>query len=104
MTTGKARMISLRGLAKIGVVLCCGLAYASPVGDAIGPYVDGGELPGAVSVVVDAKGKATVDCRGYADLEAKTPMRPDSLFWLASNTKAIAAATLMRSTCRNSRT
>ena len=95
MTTGKARMISLRGLAKIGVVLCCGLAYASPVGDAIGPYVDGGELPGAVSVVVDAKGKATVDCRGYADLEAKTPMRPDSLFWLASNTKAIAAATLM---------
>ena len=88
-------MISLRGLARIGVVVCCGLAYASPVGDAIGPYVDGGELPGAVSVVVDAKGKATVDCRGYADLEAKTPMRPDSIFWLASNTKAIAAATLM---------
>ena len=55
----------------------------------------GGVALGAVSVVVDAKGKATVDCRGYADLEAKTPMRPDSLFWLASNTKAIAAATLM---------
>ena len=87
--------MSLRGLAKIGVVLCCGMAYASPVGDAIGPYVDGGELPGAVSIVMDAKGKATVDCRGYADLEAKTPMRPDSIFWLASNTKAIAAATLM---------
>ena len=50
-------MISLRGLAKIGVVLCCGIGHASPMGDAIGPYVDGGELPGAVSVVVDTKGR-----------------------------------------------
>ena len=73
----------------------CGMAIASPIGEAIGKHLDGGDLPGAVSVVVDAQGRMTVDCRGYADLATKTPMRSDTIFWLASNTKAIAAATLM---------
>ena len=73
----------------------CGATFASPIGEAIGKHLDDGDLPGAVSVVVDAQGQMTVDCRGYADLAAKTPMRPDTIFWLASNTKAIAAATLM---------
>ena len=73
----------------------CGATFASPIGEAIGKHLDDGDLPGAVSVVVDAHGQMTVDCRGYADLATKTPMRPDTIFWLASNTKAIAAATLM---------
>ena len=79
----------------ICTVAVCGMAIASPIGEAIGKHLDGGDLPGAVSVVVDARGRMTVDCRGYADLATKTPMRPDTIFWLASNTKAIAAATLM---------
>ncbi|MBQ6338613.1 MAG: serine hydrolase [Kiritimatiellae bacterium] len=73
----------------------CGMAIASPIGEAIGKHLDGGDLPGAVSVVVDGQGRTTVDCRGYADLAAKVLMRSDTIFWLASNTKAIAAATLM---------
>ena len=71
------------------------VAFASPIGEAMGKHLDGGELPGMVSIVVDAHGKSTVDCRGYANIAAKSPMRPDTIFWLASNTKAIAAATLM---------
>ena len=49
----------------------CGMAIASPIGEAIGKHLDGGDLPGAVSVVVDGQGRTTVDCRGYADLAAK---------------------------------
>ena len=76
-------------------LLATHVAFASSIGEATGKHLDGGELPGMVSIVVDAHGKTTVDCRGYADIAAKTPMRPDTVFWLASNTKAVAAATLM---------
>ena len=76
-------------------LLAASVACASSIGEATGKHLDGGELPGMVSIVVDAHGKTTVDCRGYADIAAKTPMRPNTVFWLASNTKAVAAATLM---------
>ncbi len=77
------------------VLLAAPMLLASPIGEAMGIHLDGGELPGMVSIVVDARGKTTIDCRGFADIAAKSPMRPDTIFWLASNTKAIAAATLM---------
>jgi CubicO group peptidase (beta-lactamase class C family) len=36
-----------------------------------------------------------VDTVGYADIAAKKPMRPDSLFWIASMSKPITASALM---------
>lgn len=69
----------------------------SAIGEAMAPFAGDGtnRMPGAVSAVADAEGRVTFDCVGYADLAAKRPMRPDSLFWIASNTKGVAAATFL---------
>jgi CubicO group peptidase (beta-lactamase class C family) len=53
-----------------------------------------GKVPGAV-VVGYADGKITARCFGYADVAAGKPMTPDTVGWLASNTKAIACALVL---------
>lgn len=52
-------------------------------------------VPGAVLVTSTEAGKATFECVGYADLAAKRKMTPDTVFWMASNTKGVAAATAL---------
>ncbi len=67
----------------------------SAVGKALEPFTgDWDRVPGAVAVTY-AGGKFTVVCVGFADLKTKRPMRPSTKFWFASNTKGIAAATLL---------
>ena len=56
------------------VLLVAPALLASPSGEAMGKHLDDGELPGMVSIVVDARGKTTVDCRGFADVAAKSRM------------------------------
>ena len=79
-------------ICSICAVASCGMAFASPIGEAIGKHLDDGDLPGAVSVVVDAQGRMTVDCRGYAALATKTPMRPDTIFWHSQETLPLVPA------------
>ena len=52
-------------------------------------------VPGAVLVTSTEEGKTSFECVGYADLEAKRKMTPDTVFWMASNTKGVAAATAL---------
>ena len=52
-------------------------------------------VPGAVLVTSTEAGKTTFECVGYADLAAKRKMTPDTVFWMASNTKGVAAATAL---------
>lgn len=64
----------------------------SAVALALGKYADSTDLPGLVSGIMSADGTVTIDCFGYADIKSRRRMRPDTLFWIASNTKGIAAA------------
>lgn len=59
------------------------------------PFVEGEELAGAVALVADAKGTLSVETVGFADIAAGEPMKPDSLFWIASQSKAMTAAAVM---------
>ncbi len=52
-------------------------------------------MAGAVSLVADAAGVVSVECVGYADLENRRPMTPETLFWIASQTKPMTAAAVM---------
>lgn len=52
-------------------------------------------VPGAVLVTSTESGKTSFECVGYADLSTKRKMTPDTVFWMASNTKGIAAATAL---------
>lgn len=58
-------------------------------------YVDEHELAGAVTLV--ASPDQILDCEtvGWQDIAAHERMRPDSLFWIASQSKPITATALM---------
>jgi CubicO group peptidase (beta-lactamase class C family) len=59
------------------------------------PFVDRGELAGVVVLVADREKVLALEAAGYADVGAKTPLKPDALFWIASQSKPVTAAALM---------
>jgi len=63
---------------------------------ALQPYLDGYKLAGFISIIADKTG--TVHYKnlvGYADVEARTPIREENVFWIASMTKMFAGASIM---------
>ena len=59
------------------------------------PFVDRGSLAGAVTLVADHKRVLSLETVGFADIATGKPMRPDTLFWIASQSKPITAAAFM---------
>ncbi|MBI5832598.1 MAG: beta-lactamase family protein [Armatimonadetes bacterium] len=70
-------------------------APAKPIAGALQPFVDAHRLAGAVVLVAGRDRILDTETVGYADIAAAAPMRADSLFWIASQTKAVTAAALM---------
>ncbi len=68
---------------------------SASVASVVRPYVDAGNLAGAVVLVADKDKVLDLGSVGYSDLEAKTPMKTDALFWIASMSKPITATALM---------
>ena len=66
MILGIASAVVLSGLSASGAAKESGTAYAK---DALMPYVESGELPGAISVFYNNGVQETV-CVGYADVAA----------------------------------
>lgn len=67
----------------------------TPVSSAMQAFVDKHELAGAVTLVWRGDQLICHEAVGYQDLETKTPMAKDSLFWIASMTKPITAMGVM---------
>jgi CubicO group peptidase (beta-lactamase class C family) len=59
------------------------------------PFVENKTTAGAVVLVANKDRVLALEAVGYADLANKEPMRPDSLFWIESMSKAITATALM---------
>jgi CubicO group peptidase (beta-lactamase class C family) len=59
------------------------------------PYIVDQELPGVVAVAADGEKIRSLHCLGWADIENKKPMKPDTLFWIASHSKLITRAAVM---------
>jgi CubicO group peptidase (beta-lactamase class C family) len=68
---------------------------SSGIKSALQPYVDRHEIAGAVTLVADRDKVLSLDAVGFADVEAKTPMIVQALFWIASQSKPITAVLLM---------
>ncbi len=69
--------------------------YSRHIKAALDPFIADGAVAGAVVLVADkdeVRGQIEV---GFADMNAQTPMRADTLFWIASQTKPITGAALM---------
>jgi len=78
---------------KKGVAIPCrdsGTAFAK---EALQPFVDSGELPGAISVFYK-DGVQETACVGYADVAAKRPIALDNVFMQCSQTKGFCGVTI----------
>ena len=69
--------------------------HAQTWADTLQTLTGTGVLAGAVTLVADADNVLEIQAAGWADIQAQTPMTPDTLFWIASMTKGITAAALM---------
>src|SRR5438045_3148839 len=58
-------------------------------------FVDDGSVSGAVTLVAHKGEIVSLEAVGLADIANKKPMRPDSLFWIASMTKPVTATAIM---------
>jgi CubicO group peptidase (beta-lactamase class C family) len=59
------------------------------------PFVDRGELAGAVTAVADKDKMLALDSVGFADVSARKQLKPDAIFWIASQSKPITTSALM---------
>lgn len=65
------------------------------VGAAMQEMIAKNEIAGAVTVVVSKDKVLHLEGTGFADVTAKKPMEPDTLFWIASMTKPITGVAVL---------
>lgn len=68
---------------------------SSAVREAIGPFIDAGEISGAVTLVVRDGETVSFEAIGVADLRTGQAMKKDDLFWIASMTKPTVGVAVM---------
>ena len=71
-------------------VVDAGTSFAA---DALKPFVEKGELPGAISVFYQ-NGKQETACVGYADVAKKRPITMDDVYMQCSQTKGFCGVTI----------
>ena len=67
----------------------------SGIGAAMQEMVAKNEIAGAVTVVVAKDKLLHLESTGLADVAAKKPMTPDTLFWIASMTKPVTGTAIL---------
>lgn len=67
----------------------------SPIAAALKPFVEEHALAGAVALVADKDKVLSITTVGYADIADGRPMKPDTIYWIASQTKPITAVAVM---------
>src|SRR5688500_5474610 len=70
-------------------------AHLEPVTKAMKPFVDNRELSGLVTLVTSKDKILHTSALGLSNVETNTPMKADSIFWIASMTKPITAAAVL---------
>jgi CubicO group peptidase (beta-lactamase class C family) len=65
------------------------------IGSAMQAMIAKNEIAGAVTVVVAKDKVLHLEASGLADVAGKRPMRPDTLFWIASMTKPVTGVAIL---------
>lgn len=65
------------------------------IGVAMEEMVAKKEIAGAVTAVVSKDKVLHLECTGFADAAAQRPMKPDTMFWIASMSKPITGAAVL---------
>lgn len=88
---------ALPGAVRAQSVLATDIAALKPEIDAaFAAFMADNHVPGIVYGVVTPQGLALVAAQGVQDLDAKRPVTPDSLFRIASMTKAFTALAILK--------
>ena len=82
-------------LCLLAAVFAVAHLHAQTLAERFAPFVDAHTLAGAVTVVATSNAVLQTDAVGFADIANSRPMKPDALFWIASQSKAMTAAALM---------
>ena len=65
------------------------------IGELVKTYIDSGQISGAVTMV-SRKGRiAHYEAQGLMDIEARTPMRKDAIFRMASMSKPVTGVAIL---------
>ena len=88
------KRILLTSFAAVGAAVSVFANGSNAVRSTLERYVNGGRIAGVVSVTGDSGGE-TFDCVGWADMENKVPMAPDTMFAIFSMTKTFTGAAIM---------
>ncbi len=97
----RAEFPSLRAMKPAPLFLALAALHASAharigaVDKAMDAAIASKEIAGAVTLVADRDKVLHLGTHGLADLEKKTPMAEDSLFWIASMTKPVTGTAVM---------
>jgi CubicO group peptidase (beta-lactamase class C family) len=67
----------------------------SGIGAAMQEMVSKNEVAGAVTIVITKDKLLHLECTGLADVTAKRPITPDTLFWIASMTKPVTGTAIL---------
>lgn len=70
-------------------------AAESSVKNHMNHFIDRKEVAGTVTTVVTREKIVALDAVGHADVAGSAPMKPDTIFWIASMTKPITATAVM---------
>ncbi len=76
-----------------------GIRPISAISERMRPFVDDREVAGVVTLVATPDRIVHLDAIGSADLATGKPMRPDTIFWIASMTKPITATAVLMLQC-----
>lgn len=69
--------------------------FAQSLKEQLKPFVDSNLLAGAVMMIGTTNAVLTTETIGFADIAGQKPMKPDTTFWIASQTKAMTCAAMM---------
>jgi CubicO group peptidase (beta-lactamase class C family) len=90
------RLCLLPSILVLALPLAISAAPTLPgVGVAMQGAIDAHETAGAVTFVATRDKVLHLEADGFADVAAKRPMTPDTMFWLASSTKPITATAVL---------
>jgi CubicO group peptidase (beta-lactamase class C family) len=67
----------------------------SAISERVRPFVAAHEISGAVTLVATPDRIVHLDAIGSADIAENKPMRPDTIFWIASMTKPVTATAVL---------
>ena len=87
--------MNVKMLLSLAAVAAMMNATAGVVGDVLKPYVENGQLPGAISIIYN-NGAEEIDCVGYADTRTKRPISLDDPYMQCSQTKGFCGVTIAK--------